>query len=162
MIKAKEVYFHYIQSQEMARMKYTMKKGVVGEGKRPPMSESGKVPQTAVKHSCLGKSKRKVHCFQPGTKALMEVRRFQKSTEMLVPKRSFFQMVKETLQKERSWMKVQASIKMAFHEATEAYLVHLFGDSNVCTIHPKRVTIMPKDIQLARHIKRGNIRLKIF
>ena len=38
-------------------------------------------------------------------------------------------------------------------EAAEAYLVALFEDTNLCTIHTKRVTIMPKDIQLARCIR---------
>ena len=38
-------------------------------------------------------------------------------------------------------------------EAAEAYLVALFEDTNLCTIHAKRVTIMPKDVQLARHIR---------
>ena len=38
-------------------------------------------------------------------------------------------------------------------EAAEAYLVGLFEDTNLCAIHAKRVTIMPKDIQLARRIR---------
>jgi len=38
-------------------------------------------------------------------------------------------------------------------EASEAYLVALFEDTNLCAIHAKRVTIMPKDIQLARRIR---------
>ena len=84
-----EVYFNYIQSRKMNRMKYTMKKRLVREEKGPPRSESGKVPQAVVKPSSVGKNKRKVHHFQPGTKALMEIRRFQKSTEQLVSKRSF-------------------------------------------------------------------------
>lgn len=40
-----------------------------------------------------------------------------------------------------------------FQEASEAYLVGLFEDTNLCAIHAKRVTIMPKDIQLARRIR---------
>ena len=40
----------------------------------------------------------------------------------------------------------------ALQEAAEAYLVGLFEDSNLCAIHAKWVTIMPKDIQLARCI----------
>ena len=42
---------------------------------------------------------------------------------------------------------------MAIQEATEAYMVGLFEDTNLCAIHAKRVTIMPKDIQLARRIR---------
>jgi histone H3 len=38
-------------------------------------------------------------------------------------------------------------------EAAEAYLVGLFEDTNLCAIHAKRVTICPKDMQLARRIR---------
>ena len=51
---------------------------------------------------------------------------------------------------EKRW---QAEALMALQEACEHYLVHLFEDSNLCAIHAKRVTIMVKDIQLARRIR---------
>uniref|UniRef100_M3YJI6 Core Histone H2A/H2B/H3 domain-containing protein n=1 Tax=Mustela putorius furo TaxID=9669 RepID=M3YJI6_MUSPF len=47
----------------------------------------------------------------------------------------------------------ESSAVMALQEACEAYLVGLFEDTNLCAIHAKRVTIMPKDIQLARRIR---------
>jgi histone H3/H4 len=47
----------------------------------------------------------------------------------------------------------QSSAVLALQEAAEAYLVGLFEDTNLAAIHAKRVTIMPKDIQLARRIR---------
>ena len=47
----------------------------------------------------------------------------------------------------------QGSALLGLQEASEAYLVGLFEDTNLCTIHGKRVTILPKDIVLARRIR---------
>ena len=47
----------------------------------------------------------------------------------------------------------QGNLGQGLQEASEAYLVGLFADTNLCAIHAKRVTIMPKDIQLARRIR---------
>ena len=47
----------------------------------------------------------------------------------------------------------QAAAYDALQFATEEYLVELMKYSNLCAIHAKRVTIMPKDIQLARRIR---------
>ena len=87
-------------------------------------------------------------------RALKEIRRFQKSTELLLRKLPFARLVKEVMQhfpnKEYRW---QASALLALQEAAEAHLVGLMEDSNLCAIHGKRVTIMPKDMQLARRIR---------
>lgn len=50
-------------------------------------------------------------------------------------------------------LRFQSVAILALQEAAEAYLVHLFEDTNLCAIHAKRVTIMQKDIQLARRIR---------
>jgi len=50
-------------------------------------------------------------------------------------------------------LRFQSAAIMALQEAAEAYLVGLFEDSNLCAIHAKRITIMPKDLQLARRIR---------
>ena len=55
-------------------------------------------------------------------------------------------------------MKFQTTAIMALQEAAEAYLVTLFEDTVLCAIHAKRVTVMPKDMQLARRIRGENIR----
>ena len=45
---------------------------------------------------------------------------------------------------------------MALQEAGETFLIGLLEQSNLCAVHARRVTIMPKDIQLARRI-RGDV-----
>lgn len=100
----------------------------------------------------------KKHRFRPGTVALREIRRYQRSTDLLIRKLPFARLVREITQTynsapaegEKRW---QVEALMALQEACEAYLVHLFEDSNLCAIHAKRVTIMVKDIQLARRIR---------
>ena len=94
----------------------------------------------------------KPHRFRPGTVALREIRRYQKSTELLIRKLPFQRLVREIAQDFKTDLRFQASALMALQEAAEAYLVGLFEDTNLCAIHAKRVTIMPKDIQLARRI----------
>ncbi|KAK2900228.1 hypothetical protein Q8A73_013357 [Channa argus] len=89
----------------------------------------------------------------PGTVALREIRRYQKSTELLIRKLPFQRLVREIAQDFKTDLRFQSSAVMALQEASEAYLVGLFEDTNLCAIHAKRVTIMPKDIQLARRIR---------
>ncbi|GAA53112.1 histone H3 [Clonorchis sinensis] len=83
--------------------------------------------------------------------------RYQKSTELLIRKLSFQGLVREIAQDFKSDLRFQSSAVSALQEASEAYLVGLFGDTNLCAIHAKRVTIMPKDIQLARRIRGTNL-----
>ncbi|KAF0313829.1 histone H3 [Amphibalanus amphitrite] len=91
--------------------------------------------------------------YRPGTVALREIRRYQKSTELLIRKLPFQRLVREIAQDFKTDLRFQSSAVMALQEASEAYLVGLFEDTNLCAIHAKRVTIMPKDIQLARRIR---------
>ena len=91
--------------------------------------------------------------YRPGTVALCEIRRYQKTTELLIRKMPFCRLVREIAQDFKTDLHFQAQAIMALQEAAEAYLVGLFDDTNLCAIHAKRVTIMPKDIQLARRIR---------
>ncbi|EMP31825.1 Histone H3 [Chelonia mydas] len=77
----------------------------------------------------------------------------KKSTELLIRKLPFQRLVREIAQDFKTDLRFQSSAVMALQEASEAYLVGLFEDTNLCAIHAKRVTIMPKDIQLARRIR---------
>ncbi len=90
--------------------------------------------------------------YQPGTVALQEIKRYQKTTELLICKAPFGRLVREVLQDFGAY-KVQATAIKALQEAAEAYLVSLFEDTNLCTLHAKRVMIKPRDIQLARCIR---------
>ena len=105
----------------------------------------------------LGGVKKPQRRYRPGTVALMEIRRYQKSHELLIRKLPFQRLVREIVLDviPRGWrgdVRFQSQAIMALQEALEAYLVGLFEDSNLCAIHAKRVTIMPKDIHLARRI----------
>jgi histone H3-like centromeric protein A len=90
--------------------------------------------------------------------ALREIRRYQQSTDLLLLKLPFARLVREISQyllpasvgAELRW---QSQAIQALQEASEAFLVHLFEDTNLCAIHAKRVTIMQKDIQLARRLR---------
>jgi len=99
--------------------------------------------------------------FRPGTVALREIRRYQKSTDLLIRKLPFSRVVREIAldlttdmnDYSTSALRWQSSAILALQEATEAFLVHLFEDANLCAIHAKRVTLMQRDIQLARRIR---------
>lgn len=92
--------------------------------------------------------RRGVKRYRPGTVALKEIRRYQKTTELLIRTAPFQRLVKEVSQKFKQDFRYQAGALQALQEATEAYIVGLFEDTNLCAIHAKRVTIMPRDIQL--------------
>ncbi|KAH7883841.1 histone H3 [Phlebopus sp. FC_14] len=94
---------------------------------------------------------KKPHRFRPGTVALREIRRYQKSTELLIRKLPFQRLVRE-IARSTDW-RFQSSAVIALQEASEAYLVSLFEDANLAAIHAKRVTIQPKDLALAWRLR---------
>ena len=124
----------------MARTKQTARK-----------STGGKAPRKALATKAARKSApatggvKKPHRYRPGTVALREIRRYQKSTELLLRKLPFQRLVREIAQDFKSDLRFQSSAILALQEA--------FEDTNLCAIHAKRVTIFPKDIQLARRIR---------
>ncbi|KAH6671636.1 histone H3 [Plectosphaerella plurivora] len=94
--------------------------------------------------------------YRPGTVALREIRKYQSSTDLLLRKLPFARLVREIAMGFRprdEEMRWQSQAIQALQEAAEAFMVHLFEDTNLCAIHAKRVTIMQKDIQLARRIR---------
>lgn len=82
-----------------------------------------------------------------------EIRKYQKSTELLMRKQPFQRLVREVAQDFRAELRFQSLAVLALQEASEAYIVGLFEEINLCAIHAKRVTIMPKDVQLARRLR---------
>ena len=97
---------------------------------------------------------KKTRKYRPGTVALQEIQQFQKSTELLIRKLPFSQLVCEiALEVGKYDFCFKGSAIICLQEDPEAYVVGLMEDSNLCTIHAKRVTIMPKDIQLACHVQ---------
>ena len=95
---------------------------------------------------------KKPHRYRPGTVALREICRYQKSMELLIRRLPFQRLVREIAQDYKSRLNFASGAILALQEAAKAYLVGLFEDTNLCAIHTKHITIMPKDIQLARHI----------
>ncbi|XP_038050819.1 histone H3, embryonic-like [Patiria miniata] len=132
----------------MARTKQTARKSTGGKAPRKQLAT-----KAARKSAPATGGVKKPHRYRPGTVALREIRRYQKSTELLIRKLPFQRLVREIAQDFKTELRFQSSAVMALQEASEAYLVGLFEDTNLCAIHAKRVTIMPKDIQLARRIR---------
>ena len=97
----------------------------------------------------MGQKKRKPQRYRPGTVALRETRRYQKSSELLIQRMPFQRLVREIAQGHNPYLRFQSGAILALQESAKAYLVGLLEDSNLCAIHAKRVTIMSKDMQLA-------------
>ena len=137
-----------------------MRKGVPKKRARPGAGSLNYEPSKAVRAKVeaeggilpaeLGKQRKKR--FRPGRLALNEIHYFQKHTHLLIRRLPFQRLVREVADSFKTELRWRSSALMALQEACEAYLVWLFEDSNLCAIHAKRVTIMPKDIQLARRI----------
>ena len=96
---------------------------------------------------------KKPHRYRPGTVALREIRKYQKSTDLLIRKAPFQRLVREIAQDFKTDLRFQSTAILALQEASEAYLVGLFEDTNLCAIHAKCVTTRPMDIQLARRFR---------
>ena len=137
----------------MARTKQTARK-----------STGGKVPNKNLNTRHARKTNlkwtrgglKKPRRFRPGTVALREIRRYQKSTELLIRKIPFQRVVREVSQEIRADLRFQSTALLALQEAAEDYLVKMFDQVNVCAIHAGRVTIQVKDIVLWRRIKGFN------
>ncbi|RDB24420.1 histone H3.2 [Hypsizygus marmoreus] len=135
--------------QEFAHQQQTARKSTGGKAPRKQLATKAarKTAQTATG------GVKKPHRFRPGTVALREIRRYQKSTELLIRKLPFQRLVREIAQDFKTDLRFQSSAVMALQEAAEAYLVSLFEDTNLAAIHAKRVTIQPKDLALARRLR---------
>ena len=120
------------------------RKGQGQQGARKKSGDSLRGPQSATKRK---------HRYRPGTLALREIRHYQKKTNLLIKKAPFARLVREIAQELMVEIRFRGSAISALQEAAEAYLVGLFEDTNLCAIHAKRITIMPRDIQLARRIR---------
>ena len=132
----------------MARTKQTARKSTGGKAPRKQLAT-----KAARKSAPAAGGVKKPHRYRPGTVALREIRRYQKSADLLIRKLPFQRLVREIAQDFKQDLRFKADSILALHEASEAYLVSLAEDTNVCAIHARRVTIMPKDIQLAKRIR---------
>ncbi len=139
-----------------------------------------------VPHKAADLRMKKSRRYRPGTVALREICKYQKSTDLLIRKAPFQRLIREVCQSLGLDVRFQSTAMLALQEASEAHLIALFEDSkfnkcrplafgismladssrslhafafawivsaNLCAIHAKRITIMPKDMQLARRIR---------
>ena len=97
--------------------------------------------------------KRAQRRWRPGTCAIREIRKFQKSTDLLIQRAPFQRLVREVSSAQKEGLRFQSSAIMAIQEATESYIVSVLADTNLACIHAKRVTIQPKDVQLAMRLR---------
>lgn len=138
----------------MARTKQTARKTIGGKTparfpRKQKTAHKKKLPAGAPKNGGVKRARR----FRPGTVALREIRKYQKSTELLIRKLPFQRLVREIVQDLRNDLRMTSISFEVLQEASEAYLVGLLEDTNLCAIHAKRATIMAKDMQLARRIR---------
>ena len=122
----------------MTRTKLTSRK-LTGDGKRTKKQTMGNV--------------RRRRKFRPGTVALREIRKYQKSTELLIRKLPFQRLVREIVyeMKDKSYRFTPQGL-LALQEAAESFLVKVFDQCNHISIHGKRTTVMVKDIQLWKRL----------
>jgi histone H3 len=133
----------------MARTKQTAKKNAGDKLASNASRKHGKQPNGS-------NPTKKRHRYHPGTVALRDIRRYQKSTDLLIRKLPFQRLVKEIAQnlgEQYKNMRFQSTAVLALQEAAEAYLVDLFGDCLLCALHAKRVTVQPRDMALAIRLR---------
>ncbi|KAG5183035.1 histone-fold-containing protein, partial [Tribonema minus] len=136
----------------MARTKQTARRST--GGKAPGKQLATKAARKAARKGTPATGGvKKPHRYRPGTVALREIRKYQKSTDLLIRKLPFQRLVREIAGNLKGDLRFQGSAILALQEAAEAYLVGLFEDANRCAIHAKRVTVMPKDMRLSRVLK---------
>ena len=131
----------------MARTKQIVRKSTGVKAPRKQLATKG-----PLKISTAGGVKKRPR-YRPGTVALREIRKYQKSTELLIRKLPFQRLVREIARDYKIDIRFQSAAIGALQQASEAYLVEFFHDTNLCAIHAKRVTIMAKDMKLVRRIR---------
>ena len=153
----------------MARVKQTARKTIGGKGHRFTMlAKYASMQAEQHQRAALAEAARtarlrgrpqggvkKPHRYRPGTAALREIRRFQKTTDLLIRKAPFQRVVREITQNlfPNKDLRFQSLAVLALQEASEAYMIGMFDDTNLCALHAKRVTLMPRDMLLARCLR---------
>ena len=133
----------------MARVKQTARKSTGGKIPRKQLATKAARKSAPATGGC-----KKPHRYRPGTVALREIRKYQKSMDHLICKLPFQRLARELAQSISGDLRFQATALATSQEASEAFLIGLMEDANLCAIHARRVTIMPKDLQLSQRIRR--------
>lgn len=148
----------------MARTKTTARKSTVNPTGKAPRKQLLANKAAAMRKgapAAAGGKVKKPHRFRPGTVALREIRKYQKTTELLIKKAPFQRLVREVagetgefvLGGQSRELRFQAAAVQALQEATEQYLVRMFEEAQLAAVHAKRVTVMPKDMQLVQRMR---------
>ena len=142
----------------MARTKQTARKSTGGKAPRKRLAT-----KAARRSAPATGGIKKPHRYRPGTVALREIRHYQKSTDLLIHKLPFQRLAREVLQdlnqpgfRRHDVERFRSTSLLVMQESVEAFSIGLFEDANLCAIHTRRVTIMPKDMQLALRIRGEN------
>ncbi|KAI9294465.1 histone-fold-containing protein [Neoconidiobolus thromboides FSU 785] len=151
----------------MARVKSTAKSSTSKKISRtkpePPKSRTGKGSRAVIPGEPIVHGTPRKYRHKPGVMVVREIRRLQKETNLLIPRLPFSRLVREVCEKiisdeyspspELANLRWQSHAILALQEAAEAFIISVLEDANLCAIHAKRVTIMQRDIQLARRIR---------
>ena len=140
--------FHFLRPLSFSLPLHRYRKSTGGKAPRKQMAT-----KAARKSGPATGGVKKPHRYRPGTVALRQIRRYQKSTHMLIRKLPFQRLCREIAQDFKTDLRFQSTAILALQEASEAYLIGLFEDVNLCAMHANRQTIMIKDMQLARRIR---------
>ena len=125
-------------------------------GRKTPRAQpasGGTTPRSRVAQSSAAAAHRARPRTRPGTKALREIRRYQKSTELLIPKLPFQRFTRGIADENKTDTRFTAGALAALQTATEAFVIGMLEDANLAAIHTKRVTVMPKDVKLVSQIR---------
>ena len=127
-----------------------------GDGVKQAKQARKKLPMIPLRKKVSTGGVKKPHRYKPGTVVLREIRKYQRSTDLLCRKLSVACLIREITQDFKIGLRFQATALLAIQEAMEAWLVRLMEDMNLCAIHAKRVTIGPKDLSLVHRIRVNN------
>ena len=133
----------------MARTKQLAKKSTGG---KYPTSHLATKSAKAMSKVATGGVK-KPHRYRPGTVAIREIRRYQKSSELLIPRLPFQRLVREIALNIRGDIRFQSAAISALQEAAEMYIIGHLEDCQSLAIHAKRVMIKPEDSMLALRVR---------
>ena len=137
----------------MPRQKVAGKKGKQSKQSVATGSKAGKASQAKKKTAPAEGGMKKQRRFRPGTVAIREIKRYQKATTFMLAKAPFQRFIRAICEGIDGQLRFQSQALIALQEAAESYLTGLFEDANLCAIHASRVTVMKKDLDLARRIR---------
>jgi histone H3 len=140
----------------MARTKQCPKRSTGGKAPKRQLSttRARKSAAAAVSAQALASAPRRHYRYRPGTRALRDIRKYQRTGDLLIRKAPFQRLVRGVCETFTEGLRFQGQAIIALQEASEAFLVELFEITNLLAIHANRVTIMVRDMQLARRIRR--------